>query len=220
VVLHLPGNLKSGARTRARILEVAERQFAEQGYDRTTLRGIAAEVGIRQPSLYKHFLTKHELYGAVLETTFRPLMGFLRTFADATQPDTLSGAGTLAVPMFRLLAEHPTTSRLIYQELLRGPHMHPQMDQRLKKGFGLAKEALQNMGYSDEQVVLVVLSFHAITTQFFAFGQDVAKYLELSFDSERAAELQIKILEGLSHVMLSMRPIYGTADTAAGKGDK
>ncbi len=39
---------------RTRVLDVAERLFGERGYGAVTLRDIAAEVGIRQASLYHH----------------------------------------------------------------------------------------------------------------------------------------------------------------------
>lgn len=40
--------------TRAAILAAARRQFADVGYERTTLRGVAAEAGV-DPALVVHF---------------------------------------------------------------------------------------------------------------------------------------------------------------------
>ena len=58
---------RRGARTRERILDAAEQLFATRGYAETTLREIAAQVGIQNPSIYKHFATKAEIYEAVVE---------------------------------------------------------------------------------------------------------------------------------------------------------
>ena len=53
-----PGN--SG--TREAILEAARRQFADLGYDRTTLRSVAAEAGV-DPALVVHFFgSKQQLF--------------------------------------------------------------------------------------------------------------------------------------------------------------
>ncbi len=50
------------------MLDVAERQFTERGYTAVTLRDIAAELGIRQASLYHHVPGgKEELYVEVME---------------------------------------------------------------------------------------------------------------------------------------------------------
>ncbi len=44
--------------TRAQIIDVAMRRFVEQGYDRTSLREIADELGVTKAALYYHFPTK------------------------------------------------------------------------------------------------------------------------------------------------------------------
>ncbi len=47
------------------ILAVAARQFRDRGYDATSLRDIAGAAGIPVGSLYYHFPSKDELFGAV-----------------------------------------------------------------------------------------------------------------------------------------------------------
>jgi len=58
--------------TRAAIRAAASRQFAERGYDRTSLRSIAAEAGV-DPALVSHFFgSKQKLFVAVVELPFDP----------------------------------------------------------------------------------------------------------------------------------------------------
>lgn len=58
--------------TRDRILETARRQFGELGYDRTTVRGIAAEAGV-DPALVAHFFgSKQRLFASAVELPFDP----------------------------------------------------------------------------------------------------------------------------------------------------
>lgn len=53
--------------TRDVILDAAERRFAERGFAGVSMRGIAADAGLRnQASLYSHFRHKRALYEAVL----------------------------------------------------------------------------------------------------------------------------------------------------------
>src|SRR5262245_10298223 len=53
------------AETRHALLDGARRIFARDGYEATTNRSIAAEVGITTGAIYHYFPSKAELYAAV-----------------------------------------------------------------------------------------------------------------------------------------------------------
>jgi AcrR family transcriptional regulator len=57
----------SSAETRARILEVARRSFADHGYEATTNRMLAAEIGITPGAIYHYFDSKLDIYRSVLQ---------------------------------------------------------------------------------------------------------------------------------------------------------
>lgn len=58
--------------TREAIAQAARRQFAELGYDRTSMRQVALEAGV-DPTLVSHFHgTKQELFLSVVELPFKP----------------------------------------------------------------------------------------------------------------------------------------------------
>jgi AcrR family transcriptional regulator len=57
----------SGEERRAQLLDVALRLFAEQGYDGTSTRSIAAAAGVTEGLIFRYFPTKRELLGAVIE---------------------------------------------------------------------------------------------------------------------------------------------------------
>jgi AcrR family transcriptional regulator len=76
---------------RTRILNSATQLFHTRGYKAITMRDIAAEVGIRQPSLYYHFPQgKEELFVAVAQRELkRHQLGLQRT-VDTSAPDLQS----------------------------------------------------------------------------------------------------------------------------------
>lgn len=53
---------RSGAETRERILAVARKHFARQGYDRTTIRAIASDAQIDPSMVMRYFGNKEELF--------------------------------------------------------------------------------------------------------------------------------------------------------------
>ena len=54
-------------RTKEKILEKALILFAEKGYANVSVEEIAAEVGIKAPSLYKHYKSKQDIFNAVID---------------------------------------------------------------------------------------------------------------------------------------------------------
>ncbi|WP_292661904.1 helix-turn-helix domain-containing protein, partial [Nitratifractor sp.] len=56
--------------TRERILAASLKLFSQKGYKATTMRDIAAEVGIRQGGIYNHFKNKE----SILETLIDEMM--------------------------------------------------------------------------------------------------------------------------------------------------
>jgi AcrR family transcriptional regulator len=58
--------------TREAILAAASRRFAQRGYDRASLRGIAAEAGVDQKLIAHFFGSKQQLFVAAVGLPFNP----------------------------------------------------------------------------------------------------------------------------------------------------
>ncbi|MBR2836258.1 MAG: TetR/AcrR family transcriptional regulator [Coriobacteriales bacterium] len=53
--------------TKQRILAEAVRLFAQEGYEAVTVEDIAQAVGIKAPSLYKHYKSKRDIFDHILQ---------------------------------------------------------------------------------------------------------------------------------------------------------
>jgi AcrR family transcriptional regulator len=58
---------RNAAQTRADILSAARRRFAAEGFERTTLRAIAADVGVDAALVIRYFGSKQDLFATATE---------------------------------------------------------------------------------------------------------------------------------------------------------
>lgn len=66
-----PTRQQQGEATRARILDAARQRFASDGYERATIRAIAAEAGIDPSLVMRYFGNKQGLFVAAAEIDLR-----------------------------------------------------------------------------------------------------------------------------------------------------
>ncbi|MEU5309306.1 TetR/AcrR family transcriptional regulator [Streptomyces sp. NPDC021562] len=105
--------------TRQRIQDVALELFAEQGYEKTSLREIAERLDVTKAALYYHFKTKEEILVSVFEDLTQPISDLIEWGKD--QPHTLETKQEIvrrysqalgdAEPLFRFMQENQATVR-------------------------------------------------------------------------------------------------------------
>ena len=74
--------------TKGRILDAALTLFAENGYDGTSVEQIANIVGIKAPSLYKHYKGKEDILNALIdsaETWYEEMFGSENNIGEVPQ---------------------------------------------------------------------------------------------------------------------------------------
>jgi AcrR family transcriptional regulator len=86
--------------TKERILDAAERLFAQQGYDGASLRRITAEARVNLAAVNYHFQSKDALLLAVLMRRIKPLNEYRLARLDALE----AAAGGAPVPLESILA--------------------------------------------------------------------------------------------------------------------
>lgn len=68
-----PGRPPLVENRRQAILDSAARQFAEVGFEKTSLRELAAAMGVSKATVYHYFQTKQEIYDAIIVDALRGL---------------------------------------------------------------------------------------------------------------------------------------------------
>jgi AcrR family transcriptional regulator len=105
--------------TRRRIQQVALQLFAEQGYEKTSLREIAERLEVTKAALYYHFKTKEDILSSIAEDLTQPIHELI-AWAEG-QPHTLAVKQELlrrysdilwnSADLFRFIQENQATVR-------------------------------------------------------------------------------------------------------------
>lgn len=102
-------------RTRERVLDAAERHFAEHGFQQARLEDIAAEVGVRRAAIFYHFADKRALYEAAMRRAFGAVLSRVQPLL--ARPLPLAQRIEAAVGAWvDLVGERPSIARLLLRE--------------------------------------------------------------------------------------------------------
>jgi AcrR family transcriptional regulator len=174
--------------TRERILDVAERLFAQKGFAGTVVRDIARDAGLTAPSLYNHFDGKKALYKAVLARGVQPLVDLMDGLG--TEIDTHSG--DLLDAIMDHFASHPNVAKLIQQESLIGGESLSQIVQGwlrpiVADGMAAMRQNPDSVWTTEEQPLALAAWLHIILGHF-----AMAPLLRELFDVDPLAEDQLE----------------------------
>jgi len=111
---------RRGVKSRALVLDAAERVMAEDGFEAATLARVVAESGIPESSVYHYYGSKDGILLAVMER------GAERFFADLPDPDRPVGRPTqhiraVVMTAADTLRRHPSFLRLLIVFAIQPP---------------------------------------------------------------------------------------------------
>jgi len=102
---------------REQLLEAAEVAFSVTSYRDVGTAEVAAQARVSEPTLYRYFASKRDLYLAVLERNADRLLETWQQIA-ARSPDAMSGLGEIGIWYFDQLQKNPTPFLLRARSLL------------------------------------------------------------------------------------------------------
>jgi AcrR family transcriptional regulator len=171
--------------TKERILDVAERLFAEQGFANTSLRHIITEAGVNLAAVHYHFGSKDELLDELIRRRVDPVNRARIETLDRLEAE--AGGKPLEVeailraflePGVKAALEHPSLIRLtgrLHAEGLAHDVLHRHFEAMARRYMAAAKRTLPDL-QEDE----LVLRFHYLG------GSIAASVVHESFPVEAA----------------------------------
>ena len=109
--------------TRAEILGIAWDLVREQGLGGLNLRDLAPRVGMRAPSLYEYFASKHAIYDAMFAQGYRQ---FAAAMAEAEALSGEDGLRAVARRSLAFMVEEPARYQLLFHRTIPGFTPSPQ----------------------------------------------------------------------------------------------
>ena len=150
-----------GERTRARLLEVAVRRFAADGFRRTSVAAVAEEAGVTPAAVYAYFPGKEGLFEAAVDADAAALLS--EASADLDDQDLVAGDLALITALLAGLEHHGLARRVlaglepdVIDRLLSIPALL-ELRQRLAEAIAAGQEAGRVRSDIDPKVVAVGL---------------------------------------------------------------
>ncbi|MFD7446206.1 TetR family transcriptional regulator [Streptomyces sp. NPDC059909] len=132
----------TGPGARERILQAARTEFAERGYDKTSVRGIAKAAGVDPALVHHYFGTKDEVFAAAIEVSFEPALVIPAVLGEGAE-----GIGERLARFFIGVWENPAT-RAPLLAIIRSAMTH-EAAAKVLRGFVLRRLLEQVAGELD-----------------------------------------------------------------------
>lgn len=98
--------------TRHKLLEAAQRVFAEKGVSSTSLQDIAQAAGVTRGAIYWHFKNKAELFNAMMDSAVLPMEQAMQQIGHDAAQDPLTELERALLQTMRSIESDPRTRAL------------------------------------------------------------------------------------------------------------
>lgn len=144
--------------TRREILDAAWAVARESGLTGFTLRDVAGRVGMRAPSLYSHFDSKHAIYDAMFGEAWAAYEERKRA-EESRLPDDLRGCAQLiARTFFDFAVADPPRYQLMNQRVIPGFEPSPESYAPAVRVLEAAQRIAAERGLQDPDDLLLLLA--------------------------------------------------------------
>ena len=211
---------RNPARSRAAILDAAERLFADRGYEATSLTDVGALAGVSRATPGYFFGSKADLYRAVLDRCFDEVRSAVRSgreraLASGRLPEEIL-AGAVG-DYFDFLTSHPNFVRLIERAALAGPELPADIPPALAAGQEALAAIAAELGLDPApsgEAAQLLLSIVSLCWFSVVHAHTVARALGVELDTpDRLARRRAHVVAIAVH---ALRGLYASADRGEG----
>jgi AcrR family transcriptional regulator len=151
------------------ILDAARALFRERGFAAVSTRDIAARAGLRQPSLFHHFPSKHAIIHEVAMRAVRPVVSFIDAERGRVQPPDVA-----LLRLIRFDCHH----LCVDANALGPPHLFPEIGRDRLPEFWQARDRISRrygelLRAGARQGLFVVEHLATVTHLLFALGESL-----------------------------------------------
>ncbi len=184
-----------------KILASARRNIAQYGFDRATLRQVAAEAGITVSALFKHVTDKRDLIHFLFN---EDLDGLTDRALAAWQPEQSFAEKVLSITEhhYRHFAKDPMLSRVLLSEILvsaPGLHLERNLEIRARLIHGLESLVAEAQRRGEltpvetpERIALQIFWIHAASLRQWLGSSPSPGWRKGHRDYERSLRLQLR----------------------------
>jgi AcrR family transcriptional regulator len=159
--------------TRARIQQVALELFAEQGYDKTSLREIAERLDVTKAALYYHFKSKEDIVRSLAEDYFGQIDAVIAW--AKTQPRTAATRAEVLNRYVKIVAEGSGVFRMLQhnQAAMNSLADKQKRGEVFKERMVGLSEALTEPGAGMQQRLRATMALGAVSVGWMFFADQV-----------------------------------------------
>ena len=181
-----PHDARRHSDTRARIQQVALELFAEQGYDKTSLREIAERLDVTKAALYYHFKSKEDIVRSLVEDYIGQIDALI-AWANA-QPRTAETRHEIICRYVTIVADGSDVFRMLHQNqaAVNTLASAKSRGEVFKERMGGLVDALVGPGASLRERMRATMTLGGVSVGWMFFSDEVKDRSEL-----RAAILSI-----------------------------
>ena len=132
------------AERRKQILKCAVNVISQSNYQSTRVADIAAEAGISEAAVYKHFPSKNSIYIEILTHMSNRILAFWQEEIDK-EPDPYKALRNMGLTYFRRMSSHPAELKVQFQAIAEvgNPEIAERLHQDHQNYMDLIKKVIR-----------------------------------------------------------------------------